>query len=314
MSDDIGSAAPFGDVLSASVKDRRSQILLGLDPEPSTLWPDALEAGNGLADGSLPRERAAAAVAAHCSLVLAATAEFCVGVKLQLASFERLGVEGRAALDFVVAAAKAHSLIVLADGKRGDIGISASSYAASLLGRTETPWGDVDGLGVDAVTVNPLLGAETVVPFIDEARKSGAGVFVLARTSNPGAVDVQDREIVDGGTVSDVLAGMVNALGTTGSSGIADVGAVVGATVPGHLAHLRTLMPSAPILLTGVGAQGGRVEDLAPAFAPGPAGGLITVSRGIVGAGTAAGTAPAAAAAAAAEEFRALAWSISAAG
>jgi orotidine-5'-phosphate decarboxylase len=181
------------------------------------------------------------------------------------------------------------------------------------MGTTATPWGDAEGLGVDAVTVNPLLGAETVQPFIDVARAHGRGVFVLARTSNPGAADIQDQKIEMGGTVSDALARMVDGLGSgnLGDHGIADVGAVVGATVPGHLAQLRALMPTAPILLPGVGAQGGRVEDLAAAFLPGRAGGLITVSRSIVGAAGDSPSGHAAAAAAAAESLRALAWDLS---
>jgi orotidine-5'-phosphate decarboxylase len=162
------------------------------------------------------------------------------------------------------------------------------------------------------VTVNPLLGAETVVPFIEAAREHGRGVFMLARTSNPGAADIQDRQLLEGETVSDSLAEMVGVLGLVGSSGIADIGAVVGATVPGHLARLRDRMPNAPILLPGVGAQGGKVEDLAPAWKPGRAGGLVTVSRSIVGAAVPSGGTQAEAASAAAEELRETAWSLSA--
>lgn len=312
MLNNIGTAAPFGDRLSEAVAARESQILLGLDPDPGALWPDALSAADS-AHGSSPEAKASAAVTEHCRLVIEATAESCVGVKLQLASFERLGPSGRKSLGDVVRLAKEAGLLVLADGKRGDIGISASSYAASLMGTTQTPWGEAAGLGADAVTVNPLLGAETVQPFIDVARAHGCGVFVLARTSNPGAADIQDQPLEAGGTVSDALARMVDGLGQgrIGSSGIADVGAVVGATVPGHLAQLRQLMPNAPILLPGVGAQGGKVEDLAPAFSPGRAGGLITVSRSIVGAAGDSADGHAAAAASAALKLRELAWGLS---
>jgi orotidine-5'-phosphate decarboxylase len=310
MSTGVGAAIPFGDVLSAAVESSRSQILLGLDPDPANLWPESAAVGDS-ASGS-PAEKAAVAVADHCRRVIDATAASCFGVKLQLASFERLGAPGRVALGEAVAYAHSAKLLVLADGKRGDIGISATSYAASLLGTTDTPWGEVPGLEADAVTVNPLLGAETVLPFIETARERGRGVFMLARTSNPGAADIQDRQLLEGETVSDSLAEMVGVLGVAGSSGIADVGAVVGATVPGHLEKLRSRMPQAPILLPGVGAQGGKVEDLAPAWKPGRAGGLVTVSRSIVGAVKDRGGSHSEAAAAAAEELRETAWSLSA--
>ena len=310
MSADTGSVIPFGDRLAAAVLARESQVVLGLDPNPDRLWPVAV-AAVGRSAGGDAAEIAAAAVESHCRSVIDAAGQHCVAVKLQLASFERLGAPGRVALGSVTRASQQAGLLVIADAKRGDIGISATSYAASLLGGSETPWGRVEGLGADAVTVNPLLGAETVEPFIEVARAQGCGLFVLVRTSNPGAADIQDRELEAGGTVSDRLAEIVSGLGAPApESGISDVGAVVGATVPGHLANLRRLMPSTPVLLPGVGAQGGKVEDLAPAFAPGPAGGLVTVSRGIVHAGEA-GEDPAAAAAAAAARFRQQAWSIS---
>lgn len=282
MSPDTGTAVPFGDLLAAAVERRSSSIVLGLDPDPDKLWRTAVESVAARPEDS-PAITAARAVAAHCRAVIDAAGPHCVAVKLQLASFERLGGPGREALDEAVLAAREAGLLVIADAKRGDIGISATSYAASLLGGSDTPWGTVEGLGADAVTVNPLLGAETVQPFVDAARASGCGVFVLVRTSNPGAADVQDCELAQGGTVSDRLAAIVESLGSPGPrSGLADVGAVVGATVPQHLENLRDAMPSAPILLPGVGAQGGAVAELASAFRPGPAAGLVTVSRAIV--------------------------------
>jgi orotidine-5'-phosphate decarboxylase len=137
-------------------------------------------------------------------------------------------------------------------------------------------------------------------------------VFVLVRTSNPGAADVQGLTLQDGGSVSERLANIVAKLGAEaiGRTRLADVGAVVGATAAEHLAQLRERMPHAIFLLPGVGAQGGRVQDLAPAFAPGPAGGLISASRAIVGAHEQGGGDPATAARAQAERFRELAWNL----
>jgi len=139
----------------------------------------------------------------------------------------------------------------------------------------------------------------------------GAGLFVLVRTSNPGAADVEDLRTDGGERVWERVARLVDGLGTPGpASGLHDVGAVVGATAPEHLARARELMPRTPFLLPGVGAQGGRVEDLAPAFAAGRAGGLVTASRSIVGAHEQHGGKPAQAARREAERLRALAWSL----
>lgn len=200
---------------------------------------------------------------------------------------------------------------MIADGKRGDIDVTAEAYAASLFGGLETPHGHVAGLGADLATVNPLMGRDAIEPFVRAARETGAGVLVLVRTSNPGAADVQERELADGGAVWERLAALVADLGGVGGDGVSDVGAVIGATAPERLARARELMPSAPFLLPGIGAQGGRVEDLAAAFAPGPAGGLISASRSIAGAHLSAGGSPEVAARAEAERLRGLAWELS---
>jgi orotidine-5'-phosphate decarboxylase len=157
------------------------------------------------------------------------------------------------------------------------------------------------------------MGADTLEPLLRTARSTGAGVFVLVRTSNPGAADFEDLELAEGGRLWEAVARRVHTIGVAGpDSGLSDTGAVVGATAPEHVARLRELMPFTPFLLPGVGAQGGRVEDLAPAFAPGRAGGLITASRSIVSAAAAAGTPsdPAEAARAEAERLREIAWGL----
>ena len=203
-----------------------------------------------------------------------------MAVKPQLACFERLGAGGWAALQATVDHARAAGLLVIADAKRGDIDVSAAAYAQALVGTTPTPFGDAPGLGADAFTANPLLGVDALTPFADAARAADAGIFVLVRTSNPGAADVEDLELADGGTVWERIARIVAQLAAPGD-GLAEIGAVVGATRPAHLSRARELMPRAPFLLPGIGAQGGRVEDLAPAFAPGRAGGLVSASRSI---------------------------------
>lgn len=260
-----------------------------------------------------PAGRAAAAVAAHCRIVLAAVGGECVAVKLQLACFERLGADGWRALEQTVQAAHEHGLLVIADGKRGDVPVSASVYAQALFAGVETPWGAVDGLSADAATVNPLLGRDSIEPLLAAAVGASAGVFALVRTSNPGAADVEDLPVDGGGTVSDRLARIVDELGrdSVGASGLSALGAVAGATAPEHLARLRAAMPNAVFLIPGVGAQGGTVEALAPAFGAGRASALVTVSRALVGAGAGDSGDPAAAARAAAAGLRASIWAAS---
>jgi orotidine-5'-phosphate decarboxylase len=221
-----------------------------------------------------------------------------------------LGAPGWAALDAVAAYACAAGLLVIADGKRGDIDVTAHSYAQALMGAVDTPFGSVRGLNADMVTVNPLMGADALEPFLSTARESGAGVLALVRTSNPGAADIEDLQLADGEKVWERIAALVDRLGSesVGESGLSDMGAVVGATAPEHLARARELMPHAVFLLPGVGAQGGRVEDLAPAFAPGRAGGLIAASRSIANAHIGGGGDPARAARAETERLRELAW------
>jgi len=267
-------------------------------------------AGGGIGTGA--DTRAALAVTAHCVLAIEAAGEYSVAIKPQLACFERLGAPGWAALRAVTEAAHERGLLVIADGKRGDIDLSAAAYGQAFFGETPTPYGPVPGLGADALTVSPLLGIDSLVPIVDAARERSAGVFVLVRTSNPGATDVQERMLADGGSVSDRLAEIVADLGAPGiaRSGLTDVGAVIGATAPQWLASLRDRMPHAVFLLPGVGAQGGRVEDLAPAFAPGPAGGLIAVSRGIIYAYQQTHGDPAVCAAREASRLRELAWGL----
>jgi orotidine-5'-phosphate decarboxylase len=283
--------------------------VLGLDPDPGALWPGSAPA---TAPHATPAEAIGQAFLRHCCALIDATAAACVAVKLQLARFELLGAVGRAVLGEVAAHARGLGLLVIADGKRGDIDVTAQAYAAGLFGGAQTPFGDVTGLGADLATVNPLMGADALTPFVTTARGTGAGVLALVRTSNPGAADVEDLQLRGGARVWERIAQIVDELGRPGigESGLSDVGAVVGATAPGHLQRARELMGSAPFLLPGVGAQGGRVEELAAAFAPGRAGGLIAASRSIAGAYLTSGGAPAEAALAEAERLRRTAWAL----
>lgn len=242
-------------------------------------------------------------MAAHCRGLIERAGAACVAVKPQLACFERLGAPGRAALTEVCAAARAAGLLVVADGKRGDVPVTAAAYAQALVGETPTPWGPVAGLGADAFTANPLLGADALEPLVAAAEAAGAGVFVLVRTSNPGAAELQDQPAPEH-PLHERFAALVDGLSDRllGEGGLSGMGAVVGATAPEHIARLRSLMPRSVFLIPGVGAQGGKVESLGPAFAPGRASALVAASRGI-----AAAEDPAAAA----ERLRTAVWDVS---
>ena len=352
-------ATPFGDRLAAAVEGRRSQVVLGLDPDPARLWPEPVDAaelraelaaalamaeraavrlrlasrGVAAAGGEqarpvpggtagdaasrtdagdpAPRLMAAADVLAHCIAVIDAAGSACVAVKPQLACFERLGFAGWLALEQTCEHARRQGLLVLADGKRGDVPVTAAAYAQALLGDTPSPYGPARGLRADAVTANPLLGGDALAPLIAGARATGAGVFALVRTSNPGAADVLDLPLADGRPLWERLAAAVHHAGAPGAaSGLSDVGAVCGATEPAHLLRMRELMPHTPFLLPGVGAQGGEVATLAAAAKPGRAAALVTASRSIVDAYRTAGGDPAAAALAEAERLRAAAWAL----
>lgn len=193
---------------------------------------------------------------------------------------------------------------MVADGKRGDVPVSAKAYGQAMVGSTDSPFGPVSGLGANAFTANPLLGEDALEPMVEAAEAAGAGIFALVRTSNSGAADVEDLETPDG-PVHEHLARMVDrfadrlAGSTTALSGM---GAVVGATAPEHISRLRELMPRAVFLIPGVGAQGGTPDELGPAFAPGRAAAMITASRSIAGAPDPA---------AAADELRSAVWSVS---
>jgi orotidine-5'-phosphate decarboxylase len=200
----------------------------------------------------------------------------------------------------VCEAAVAAGLLVLADGKRGDVPHTAAAYAQSLFGATPTPWGDAEGLGADAVTLNPLLGRDALEPFLAAARARAGGCFLLVRTSNAGAAELQDRG--DGAAcppMHERLATLVDELGAAH---------VVAATEPALLVRLRELMPRAIFLLPGIGAQGGGVEAVGPAFGPGRAAALVTASRSIAGPALEAGSAEAAREAA--ERLRQSAWAL----
>ena len=201
-------------------------------------------------------------------------------VKPQAAFFERLGPPGMVALAEVCDHAAAAGLLVIMDAKRNDIGATAEAYAAGYLGpKPESAW------GCDALTINPYMGFDTLEPFYKQGQATGAGTFVLCKTSNPGSDALQSRT-TDGGTdsITDLVADEIQRLCETslGESGYGNVGAVVGATYPEQLVHLRKKMKNSILLVPGFGAQGGSAADVAAAFDEDGTGAVINSSRGVI--------------------------------
>jgi orotidine-5'-phosphate decarboxylase len=263
----------FADRVAAAVEQKRSQLCVGLDPRVDVL-PVELRG-----EAVLGRAGAAAAVERFCNGIVDAVAPYAVAVKPQVAFFEALGAEGWRALERVCAYAREASLLVIADAKRGDIGSTARAYASAFL----EPRGREPPLA-DAVTVNPYLGEDSVEPFLLACRRYGSGIFVLVRTSNAGAADLQDLEVSDGQPVWAHVARLVHAWGEehVGEAGTSSVGAVVGATYPRAVGEARRAMPRAILLLPGVGAQGATPADVARAFTSGPASALVNASRSVI--------------------------------
>jgi orotidine-5'-phosphate decarboxylase len=257
-------AGHFADRLATAVERKGAPLCVGLDPDPA-LMPEGL------------------GVVAFCRGIVDAVAEVAVAVKPQAAFFEAQGADGWAALTEVCRYARAAGLLVIADAKRGDVPSTARAYAAAFAPLA------------DAVTVNPYLGLDSLEPFLAH---DGLGVLVVLKTSNPGSADLQDLPLEDGRPFWQHVAGLIDRCGEerVGASGLSSVGAVVGATHPELLETARSLLPQAVLLLPGVGAQGGRLEDLSAAFGAGPASALPSASRSVLYADRGAGWKEAAAA------------------
>jgi orotidine-5'-phosphate decarboxylase len=206
-------------------------------------------------------------------------------VKPQMAFYEAYGAAGVRAFEETVAYAKEKGLIVVEDAKRGDIGNTARAYADGHLGRVAGVSGEkFFSYDADFLTVSPFLGGDSLQPLIDTALQYGKGIFVLVKTSNPGADDVQSARCGDGRTISEMLADLVSAAGacTVGGYGYAPIGAVVGATWPGDAAALRKRMPHSLLLIPGYGAQGGDATGAVAALDDHGLGGLVNSSRGVL--------------------------------
>jgi orotidine-5'-phosphate decarboxylase len=273
----------FSDRLAAAIKEKANPVLVGLDPRFDPL-PEGLKSGVSPTDW----ESVARAYAAFCREVIDVVARLVPAVKPQAAFFEELGPAGMTALAEVIGYAHEKGLLVIFDGKRNDIGSTATAYARGILGcrspgdseqapNVKGPW------GADALTVSPYLGEDSLEPFIGTAAERGGGVFVLVKTSNPGGGMFQDL-VADRRPLYRHVAEYVErkATETVGECGYGLVGAVVGATYSQQLTELREVMPHAWFLVPGFGSQGGKAADVAGAFDAAGLGAIVNNSRGII--------------------------------
>ncbi len=270
----------FAARLTAAIQSKRSCLVVGLDPILERLPPETFSViGARASGGEGLTARAAAAFAVFMDQVIDAVCDQAVAVKPNTAFFERYGASGWDCLRHVCARARRAGLLVILDAKRGDIGHTAEAYADGLLG--DHP--DTPGPYVDALTLNPYLGSDSVQPYLRRVAADGKGVFALVRTSNPSAAEIQDL-IVDGKPVHVHVAERVAEWGRSVEEpgDWSSVGAVVGATTPEMAAALRALLPRSYFLVPGVGAQGGEPDQLRPYFTAEGLGAVVSVSRSIL--------------------------------
>jgi orotidine-5'-phosphate decarboxylase len=268
---DATSRSSFADRLTDAVREKRNPVVVGLDPRWEQLPPP-------LTVGIAPGDRAALAKVyfRFCADVIDVVANLVPAVKPQAAFFEQLGPDGMVALAEVIRHARKQGLLVILDGKRNDIGSTATAYAEGYLGE-ESAW------RADALTVSPYLGADSIQPFVEVAGERGAGLFVLVKTSNLGGGQFQDLD-TDGQPLYRRVALFVEKLAMETAAGepYGAVGAVVGATYPDQLDELRSVVPHAWFLVPGYGSQGATARDVAGAFDSEGLGAVVNNSRGIL--------------------------------
>lgn len=270
--------ANFVERLHSSQSRCGNGICVGIDPRWDQL-PDSIKE-RAQSRASNPLDAAARAFEEFSLRIIDLVAGKVPVVKPQVAFFEELGPVGSVVLGRVIRAARRAGLLVICDAKRGDIGTTAEAYARGYLAGEDpdaAPW------GADALTVSPYLGRDTLEPFLQVANERGGGLYVLVRTSNPGAATFQDPAS-DGIKLFERVADAVEAANVPHLAGGAygPMGAVVGATYPQELVQLRARMPHAPILVPGYGAQGGTADDVAAAFDADGLGAVVNSSRGII--------------------------------
>ena len=257
-------------------------IVVGLDPMLSYVPQHLLAQGYKEKGENL--EGAAEAIWLYNKGIIDAIYDLVPAVKPQIAMYEQFGIEGLKAYTKTIDYAKQKGLIVIGDVKRGDIGSTSAAYATGHLGKVTIGDKDYRGFDEDFITVNPYLGSDGIIPFIDVCKQEKKGLFILVKTSNPSSGEFQDQLIKER-PLYELVGEQVAKWGDLfmGDS-YSYIGAVVGATYPEIGKELRKLMPKTFILVPGYGAQGGKAEDLKYYFDKDGLGAIINSSRGIIAA------------------------------
>lgn len=272
----------FADRLVEQIEAKKAPICVGIDPIFESL-PEAI-AGDPARRNANDAEGAIDAIFEFVTGVLKVVAQHVPIVKFQSAYFEKYLWEGVEAYYSLVQEANELGLLVIGDVKRGDIGSTASAYASAHL--ADPPFDELDEVVCpDAITVSPMLGPDTLEPFVNVAKSWNKGLFALVRTSNPGSAQFQDVKLEDGRTwselVADELAKIAADSALVGRSGWSSIGAVVGATQTHTMTALRKRMPQSIFLLPGYGTQGATGEMTRAAFVNGK-GAIVSASRSIL--------------------------------
>ena len=264
------------------IKKLEAPIVVGLDPTlnfvPGFLLDKAInEKGETL-------EAAADAIFEFNKKIVDAVYDLIPAVKPQIAMYEQFGIPGLMAFKKTVDYCHEKGLLVIGDAKRGDIGSTSTAYAIGHLGKVKIGSTEIAPIDTDFLTINPYMGSDSVVPFVEECKKNDKGLFILVKTSNPSSGEFQDQK-VGKKAVYELVGKKVDEWGAElVKNGYSDVGAVVGATYPEMGEVLRRIMPKAYILVPGYGAQGGTAAELKPFFNKDGLGAIVNSSRGIIAA------------------------------
>ena len=268
--------------LVSRIKKLNAPIVVGLDPTlnfvPKFLIDKAInEKGETL-------EAAADAIFEFNKAIVDAVYDLIPAVKPQIAMYEQFGIPGLMAYKKTLDYCHEKGLLVIGDAKRGDIGSTSTAYAIGHLGKVKIGNSEIAPIDADFLTINPYMGSDSVVPFVEECKKNDKGLFILVKTSNPSSGEFQDQKVGEK-AIYELVGKKVDEWGLdTVKEGYSDVGAVVGATYPEMGKVLRDIMPKAYILVPGYGAQGGTAAELKPFFNKDGLGAIVNSSRGIIAA------------------------------
>ncbi|MCL2401535.1 MAG: orotidine-5'-phosphate decarboxylase [Oscillospiraceae bacterium] len=271
------------DRLQQKIDEMKNPTVVGLDPALEHVPPEILD--KHIAAHGETLQAAAQAVLEFNKGLIDAVCDIVPAVKPQSAYYEALGPDGVAALKMTCDYAKSRGMYVILDGKRNDIGSTASAYSAAYFGSVKVGGTEISAFDVDALTINAYLGSDGVLPFLKTATECDKAMFALVKTSNPSAGELQDKFIGEDRlytVVGDLLENISHE--TIGQYGFSRIGAVVGATYPEELEFLRARLKHTFFLVPGYGAQGGAAADVAHAFDKDGRGAIINSSRGIIAA------------------------------